>query len=827
MSYYVSPGVRFREIDLSEYAPALSTSVCAIVGTATKGPINVATYITSADQFIKTFGQPISNSYMGYAALEFLKRGRALWVVRVCGGSANGAPYTSATKASKALPGVASQATVIGSNSEYFTVAAATGGTHTGTEVENFTIGASSNAFSFTLAGGAHAGTQTGTIAAGTHTAANLAGLLNAATFYITFEDVDGKIRFTSDDAGSSTTITPNTIANQMYTVVGWTAAITYTGSDGSDALSVLLAGTGAGTQTFTLTAGTRSALQIAQDINATAANFTAAADTIGRVKLVKTQSGATQTLKVNSASTCDTLLGFDNNVHTGSDGTLTTLTISANTEGTWANNYIASIEEGTIGATGATHTGSATETFTIGLGVNDAYSFTAGGVTTTGTIAAGTYTAISLAALLNLEPVTDISFEATSSGKVRMTAAQVGANYTIAINSVAFNMYTTVGWTVATYTGSDGTFKITLYDTNNSKLEVFNNLSKDSSSAYFHETQLATSNYIESTDAGAVASLPINGDYVFVGGVNGITDVTDSDYIGQVGGATKTGVEIFSNPKEIDINILIIPGVTSEAVQNKMITLAEVDRADCISILDTPYGLTVQNAVNFMNGEGVYSSRAALNSSFAAMYWSWVRVYDQYGAADVWLPPSGFVAAQMAYTDYIADPWYPPAGPQRGRLISALGIEYNPEEGEMDLMYGGGNSLNPIVEQDNIIQIYGQRTLQRATTSKDRVATRRMLCYVEKVVSTAASQLLFEPDDQTTWRRLVRLVTPVFEAVKNRRGLIDFRVICDESTNTPDLIAQNNMAGKILLQHMKYAEAIAIDFVSTPTGVLFNEVEY
>jgi phage tail sheath protein FI len=825
MAYYVVPGVYFREIDLSEYASALSTSVCAIIGTAVKGPINVATYITSADQFVKTFGQPTSNSYMGYAALEFLKRGRALWVVRVCGGSVDGPPYTSATKASKAVPGAAAQATVTGSNSEYFTITAATGGTHTGTEVENFTLGATSNAFSFTLAGGAHAGTQTGSIVAGTYTAAALVALLNAATTAITFEDVDGKIRFTSDDAGGSTTITLNNTANEMYAVVGWTEA-TYTGSDGTDYLSVLLAGTGAGTQTFTLTAGTRSALQVAQDINATATDFVAAADSIGRVKLVKTQAGSTETLKVNSVSTCDTTLGLDNATHAGSDGTTTTLTVSANTEGTWANNYSFSLTDGTIGATGATHTGSATESFVLTI-ANNAYSFTVDGTPATGTIAIGTYTAASLASLLDTAlAAAGLSFDAVS-GKIRITMDQVGSGHTFSVNSIASSMNTTVGWTVGTYEGIDGTFKLTLYDTNNIKLEVFDNLSKDSSSSYFHETQLATSNYITSTDASAVSSLPINGDYVLVGGVSGITDVVDADYIGQVGGQTKTGLEIFSNPKEIDINILIVPGVTSEAVQNKMISVSEVDRRDCITILDTPYGLSVQNAVNFMNGEGVYSSRTSLNSSYAALYWPWIRIYDQYSAADIWLPSSGFVAAQMAYTDYIADPWFPPAGPQRGRLISALGIEYNPEEGDIELMYGGGNNLNPIRELDNLIQIYGQKTLQRATTAKDRVATRRMLCYAEKVVSTAVSQLVFEPDDATTWRRFVRLVTPLFESIKNRRGLVDFRVICDESTNTADLIAQNNMAGKILMQHTKYAEAIAVDFVSTPTGVSFTEVEY
>jgi len=720
MAYYIAPGPKFRELELSEYAPALSTSICGIVGTATKGPINTATYITSADQFIQTFGQPNVNSYMAYAALEYLKRGKGLWVIRVCGGSYNGSPYTSAAKASIAVTGAASAATVQGTNAEYFTITAATGATTTGTEVENFILTGANNAYSFTV----DSVTQSGTIATGTYTANTLAAALNAATTGLTFvDDGNGKIKITQNDTGASHNFSIDVIASSMYTTVGWTAA-TYTGVNGTDYLKVVLTGTGAGTQTFTLTAGTRSAAQVAEDINDTATNFTASADSLGKVKLVKSQTGSTEGLQVHSDSTADTTLGLDNTAHTGTDGASTTLTLYAASEGTWANSYKATISDGT----------------------------------------------------------------------------------------------------------ASNTFKLDLYDANSVRLETFDNLSKDSSSTNFHTTRFANeSYYITSVDVGAVSSLPVNGDYTLVAGADGMSDVTDADYIGTISDQTRTGLEIFANANDIDISILIVPGVTSEAVQTKMISVCEVDRRDCITILDTPYGLSVQNAVNFMNGEGIYSARASLSSSYACIYWPWVRIYDAYNptvnSGNRWVPPSGFVAAQMAYTDYVADPWYPPAGTQRGRLISALEIEYNATEGDIELMYGFPNNLNPIIEKNGVIQLYGQKTLQRTATSKDRIGTRRMLLYAERTIMSALDEATWEPNDEITWRRVERVISPVMEAIKDRRGLTDYRVTCDATTNTSDLIAQNTVAAKVEMIHTKYSEIILVNFVSTPTGVSFNEV--
>lgn len=730
MAYYIAPGVKFNEIDLSEYAPALSTSVLGIVGTATKGPINEPTYITGAEQFIKTFGQPTPDSYMPYAALEFLQRGRAMWVVRVCGGSYNGSPYTSANKAQiVTVTGADTAAVILGANEEYFTITEATGGTHTGTEIEQFTLTSSNNAYKFTTT--TPGGSQSGTITPGTYTASSLASALNSATTGLTFaDDGTGKLKVTLDATGSSENFSIDTVASDMYTVVGWTKD-TYDGSDGTDSLSVTLTGTGAGTQTFTLTAGVRSASQIAVTINATSTNFTAAADDLGRVKLTKDQTGTGESLKVDAVSTADTVLGFDNTTHDGSASGATTLTLKAKSEGTWANAYYAIIAAGTE--------------------VSDS-------------------------------------------------------------------------------------FKLDLYNADGLRVETFDNMVKDSASDNFHETILSSgSDYIESVDVADVNGVPTPGTYTLAAGVNGISDVASADYIGAITTTgDRTGLELFSNPNNINVNIIIVPGVTAQAVQNKIISVCEVDRKDSIAILDTPYGLNVQGAVNFMNGEGAYAARTSLSSSYACIYWPWIKIYDNYNPTAgtdsdgyIWVPASGFAAAAMAYTDYSRDPWFPPAGPERGRIISALGIEYNCEEGDIILMYGTPNNLNPIVEKDNIIQIFGQKTLQRTASSKDRIGTRRMLLYSQRVVSSTLNNILWEPNDEVTWRRFVRVITPIFQTIKDRRGLYDFRVICDETTNTSDLINQNTVLGKILMQHIKYSEIIIVDFVSTPTGVNFSEVEY
>jgi hypothetical protein len=246
------------------------------------------------------------------------------------------------------------------------------------------------------------------------------------------------------------------------------------------------------------------------------------------------------------------------------------------------------------------------------------------------------------------------------------------------------------------------------------------------------------------------------------------------------------------------------------------------------MAILDTPDNYSVQQAVDWHNGSGAFSDHQSFSSSYAAMYYPWIQIYDAYNAVNVWTPPSGHVSGVYAYTDFISETWFAPAGFNRAHIVAGLQVRYSPDQGERELMYGNGNALNPIVQfPKDGITVWGQRTLQRAPTALDRVNVRRLLLYMRKVVATAVKYLVFEPNDPITWRTFINLVTPFCQTVQSRRGLYDFAVVCDETTNTPDLIDQNTMVGRIYIKPTKAAEIINVDFVISNTGTSFSEEVY
>jgi phage tail sheath protein FI len=258
------------------------------------------------------------------------------------------------------------------------------------------------------------------------------------------------------------------------------------------------------------------------------------------------------------------------------------------------------------------------------------------------------------------------------------------------------------------------------------------------------------------------------------------------------------------------------------------MIDLCE-SRADCMAIVDPPSGLTVQQVVDWHNGQLTGHDdylTAAPNSSYAALYWSYVQVYDSYNDQYVWIAPSGPAARTWAYNDSVSEPWFAPAGLIRGNRPGWLDLEHSPSMGERDYMYGyTGHNVNPFVNffRDGIT-VWGQKTLQRAPTALDRINVRRMLLYARKVIATAVRYLVFEPNDSITWLRFRMLVEPFLRNIATRRGIFDFRVVCDATTNTPYYIDQNVMRGKLLIKPTKAAEIIEIEFTLLPTGAEFDE---
>src|ERR1035437_4185616 len=334
-----------------------------------------------------------------------------------------------------------------------------------------------------------------------------------------------------------------------------------------------------------------------------------------------------------------------------------------------------------------------------------------------------------------------------------------------------------------------------------------------------------------------------LNARYALTGGTNGsdaynsgaTTDrvtVPDSGtndpsiFIGFSDNLQTTGLQFFRNPELLDINLISVPGISDPAVINEQIDICQT-RGDCMCIVDPPLGYTPQQVVDWVNGAGMFADdHQAFNSSYAALYWPWLQIYDPINKKTVFTPPSGHIANVYAYTDLVSDPWIAPAGLTRGRLTTPLKAEYNPTTGERDLLYE--NNINPIATfvRDGI-NVFGQKTLQRAPTALDRVNVRRLLLYLEKVITTAARYILFQPDDATTWLGFVNLVDPFMASVKSRRGMTEYQVRCDATTNTPDSIDRSEMHAYIFIKPTKAAEFIQIDFVLTAQAANFNELSF
>jgi hypothetical protein len=366
-----------------------------------------------------------------------------------------------------------------------------------------------------------------------------------------------------------------------------------------------------------------------------------------------------------------------------------------------------------------------------------------------------------------------------------------------------------------------EGNFIMEVYN-NGVQVESWGNLSKDETSRYYVETFLSlVSDFVRATDNSSNPSPPLDGTYSLSGGSDGIpADPDDQDYflIGNPIGST--GIYALSEPEQIDLDIVAIPGHSSTGVVLALIDMVQNMRMDAMAIIDAPFGLTVKEIVAWQNGSHPLNT-TRFDSDFAALYWPWVKIRDTFNNVDVWVPPSGSVMAVYARNDALAAPWFAPAGVNRGVVSGITDVFSRPTLEERDLMYGNRNAINPIVQyadlQDYVV--WGQKTLQRRPTALDRVNVRRLMFVIEKRIRQASKFLLFEPHDEIFRARFVDIATAILQDIQVGRGLTDFIIKADAELNTPDVIDRNEFRARIGVQPTKAVEFMFIEFSIHRTG--------
>ena len=287
-------------------------------------------------------------------------------------------------------------------------------------------------------------------------------------------------------------------------------------------------------------------------------------------------------------------------------------------------------------------------------------------------------------------------------------------------------------------------------------------------------------------------------------------------------------GYNQYKRSDSIDISLLIVAGLTStedqvlltkHCIQN----IAET-RKDCIVLCSPPMEAVVGNTNNEL--QSVLTFRGLIgSSSYAAMDSGWKYMYNRYADNYVWVPLAGDVAGLCAYTDKVADTWYSPAGYNRGFIKNSTKLAYNPgSQAERDSLYVNG--INPVTSQINEgTVLFGDKTLQTKASAFDRINVRRLFIVLEKSIATSAKYSLFEFNDAFTRNSFVNMVEPYLRDVQGRRGLTDFKVVCDDTNNTAEVIDKNGFVADIYLKPARSINFIQLNFVAVSTGVEFSEV--
>jgi hypothetical protein len=492
------------------------------------------------------------------------------------------------------------------------------------------------------------------------------------------------------------------------------------------------------------------------------------------------------------------------------------------------------------------------------------AYNYFANGGTSllVARVVTGSYTfasssAISASTLAASQPA--IVLETISKGTIMNSTSTEGSNGQLASGSAD-----NVRWEIQNSNTASGTFDLLIRrgdDLQNNKtvLETWTNLSLDPKTPNYVARTIGdyTLNYNSTTNQVEVSgSFPNRSAYVRVKSVNLLTPdyfdnngtpkpaytssipvVSSGSFGGAIGtfgtsnmyqtitatntqgissGSYANMVNLLANTDDYKFKVLLTPGLVDSlhtGVCTSIISNTQ-NRGDNIYVLDpVPFGTTTAAAV--------VAQAATRNTSYAANYWPWVQVQDPDLGKNVWVPASTVIGGVYAFNDKSAEPWFAPAGINRGGLGQVIRPEQKLSQANRDTLYNG--KVNPIASFPGTgVVVYGQKTLQTKASALDRVNVRRLLIELKSYISQVALNLVFEQNSIATRNAFLAQVNPYLESVQQRQGLYAFKVVMDDSNNTADVIDRNQLIGQIYIQPTKTAEFIYLDFNILPTGATF-----
>ena len=300
-------------------------------------------------------------------------------------------------------------------------------------------------------------------------------------------------------------------------------------------------------------------------------------------------------------------------------------------------------------------------------------------------------------------------------------------------------------------------------------------------------------------------------------GGVNS-NPLTTTEYA--------TGHDLFEDVDTIEIDMMIAPGMNSRTdhttVVNDMVSTAQSLRKDCV-VVASPARSDLVNSVT-QNASAITTAKTFTNSSYLFVDNNYLKVYDKYNDMYIQIPACSSTAGLMAATDAVAAPWFSPAGPRRGQYLGITALNYSPTKSERDSLYKSG--VNPI---SNIpgqgVLLFGDKTKLARPSAFDRINVRRLFLGIERAIAIAARNVMFEFNDEFTRSEFTNIVEPFLREIQGRRGITDFRVVCDETNNTAAVIDRNEFIANIFIKPARSINYVTLNFVAVRTGVDFEEV--